>query len=89
MRFKYLGKETGFYLKPCHKGLVSSLNTTFNKIVPTLLASNDVKGEQFGTITLNEKKYPYFREPGKQLGLYGLEQKISTIFMVAEKQCKN
>lgn len=90
LRFKYLGREKGFYLKPCHQGLIKTLNSTFDDVSKSLMLTEMTKKTKDlpnGKVTMNAKVFPYFRALGKQTELYGLEEKIATYIQIAEKQC--
>ncbi|MCR9203677.1 MAG: hypothetical protein NXH75_03805 [Halobacteriovoraceae bacterium] len=90
IRFHYMGKEKGFYIKPCHQRLIKTLNNTFDEVSKDLVINFHAKeGESLpnGKVTMNSRVFPYFRELGKQTQLQGLEEKIATYIQISEKQC--
>lgn len=92
LSFSYLGKDEGFYLKSCHKGLIKTLNREFNKIGTELLAvrkpSSKLKEKGAdGILKINKEIYPYYRGPFVQPSLVGLEKRISFYIRGAQKQC--
>lgn len=93
LRFQFLGRKRGFYIKSCNKEVVQAIDRTLYATLSALnremLLIPQGKEEAIkGKLTINSKELPIYQSSHLQPSLEGLHMNLSTLMNQAEVKCK-
>ena len=93
LRYKYLGKKRGFYVKACNKEVVQAIDHTIHRTIASLnreslLITKNRDTTVKGKLTINDSERPIFQDTRLQPSLGNLHTELDALMNQAEKKCK-
>jgi hypothetical protein len=96
LRYKYLGKKRGFYLKACNKEVVQTIDHVLHRTIASLnkealfipIIPKKKKASIKGKLVINESERPIYHDTRLQPSLGNLHTELDALMNQAELKCK-